>query len=1073
MKVIRYLPFVGIICIVLLVFAARVEAISGNVGPYEEAENRGMPQTSLSANQNDTHWPQPVGFHSIGGVEMTVTSVGNFGGSNMSISIDPETGRALRTFTFPRGSRHSYLWGAGLWVGGVINGDTLVSMGMSDAYYSGSHYLPVDSGGSVTLVSGPGDKQFKAEYDDNFPPPVWQEPDFRKLNSIHVTETSRSWTYSPNDNFILVELEITNIGEAPIQDAYVGLYVDADVMDSNTPLGYSDDLAGYIRSEGIAYIMDNDGDPHNNVSWDDNSIRGAIGAGLVYSDPPAADTSFNWWDRISPNYGPQYLGNPPQEPRYMADGELGNPINANDRYYLMSNDEIDYDQMFAAVINSDSGWLPAGTSGPTLAIGIDTRFVIGYGPYQIAPGDSVHVVVAFTAGRDVHQNPWDYHNRFDYQNPANFYGTLDFSDLIENFRAARLLYESDYALALRPGEIQGLQITETGQTSAEISWLPKNNVDIEGYNVYIKPVPDSQVIFRDTVYRYDVDTAGMTLANTNGPVTDTSYALDGLTDGQTYFVSVTAVNFFSESPRSRPRYFTPGTPEAPVTQPGPTYIGNVDEVTIHWTPPPLDDIDHYNIYRYIGAYDYSLRYKPRITTRPIDGRPYDSLHVIVNGDDTARYYFYGVAPYAQVSAPDTILTDPITDAELYYLVTAVDDAGQESDTSRSIPIYATSYMPNDILILLENTGDDRNLESIDTVINYYNDVLSDFTVDYFIMADSAQGYICDNDGCHDVCLNKECFSWSAMAPYRFVVIDENLLKPIIDRYNFIVPFNKILRDYIRSGGTVIYFGNFANAVVPYGLDTLTRRFSPGSKEYDLFGLDSVFTNGVGLYFNHMIGNGVDTIGGFVGTTALTTAFDNLQVDTTYDWWNFPAQQTTFWPYATPPQTAVMYPRGGAEAIYTYEAVSPQTSLFEGFPCGIRFNAYGRPIYAFGFHPWYLPRSQSAALFSAIMDDHPTGVDDPSKIIPDRFVLHQNYPNPFNPTTTITYSLPRSADVQIDIYNILGRRVIKLVDEFQKAGNHSIQWNGRDNHGNEAASGIYFYRISAGDKVRSRKMLLLK
>ncbi len=622
MKAIRYLRFVAIMFILLWALAAGVEAISGNISPFGEGENRSTPQLSLSANQGDVHWPQAVGFHSIGGVEMTVTSLGNFGGVNMSILSDPETGRTLKAFTFPKGSRHSYLWGAGLWIGGIINGDTLVSLGISDSYYGTGHYLPVDSGGSVTLIGGLGDKQFRAEYDDNFPSPAWQEPDFRKLRSIHVAETSRSWTYPPNDNFIIVELIITNIGESPIADAFVGLYVDGDVADRTNALGYSDDMAGFIRNEGIAYIMDNDGDPGNNQTWVDSSILGAIGIGLVYSDPPAVDTSFNWWNRIAPNYGPQYLGHPPQNPHYMADSGLGNPINANDRYYLLSNGEIDYDQMYAAVMNADSGWLPAGTNGPAMAMGFDTRFVIGYGPYQLAPGDSVHIVLAFTAGRNIHQNPRDYRDFFDDQNPGAYYSKLDFGDLIDNIQAARLLYESDYALALRPGEIQGVHVTDAGQTSARISWLPRNHADIEGYNVYIKPVPDSQVIFKDTVYRFDLDTVDMVLANPDGPITDTSYAVDGLVDGQTYFVSVTAVNFFSESPRSFPRYFTLGTPDAPATQPDPTYIGNVGQVAIHWTPPAQSDIDHYNIYRYVGAYDYSLRYTPRITTRPIDGRQY-------------------------------------------------------------------------------------------------------------------------------------------------------------------------------------------------------------------------------------------------------------------------------------------------------------------------------------------------------------------------------------------------------------------------------------------------------------------
>jgi hypothetical protein len=589
----------------------------------------------------------------------------------------------------------------------------------------------------------------------------------------------------------------------------------------------------------------------------------------------------------------------------------------------------------------------------------------------------------------------------------------------------------------------------------------------------MKPVPDSQIIFEDTVYRYDLDTAGMTLVNTGGPISDTFFVIDGIEDGRTYFVSITAANFFSESPKSFPRYFTFGTPEPPVTRPDPIYIGNTQNVTIGWSPPAETDIDHYNIYRYTGAYDYSLRYTRRITIRPITGRQHDSLHVIINGDDTTRFYLYDVVPYARVAASDTTFTDPVTDVELYYLVTAVDEAGQESDTSQSIPIYATSSMPNDFLIFLENTGDDRNFESIDTVMNFYNDVFSDYTVSYFVLADSAQGYICDDDSCYDVCLNKECFSWASLAPHKYVIIDENLLKPVIDRYNFIVPFNKILRDYVCSGGAVVYFGNFVNAIVPYGLDTLLRRFGPGTKEYDLFGIDSILTNGVGLHFNGIIGNGRDTIGGFMGASPAAEPFESLNVDTTYSWWNTPAHHATYWPYATPPHTAVIYPREEAEILYYYNALAPQSSFFEGLPCGVRFKAFDRPIYTFGFHPWYLPRTEITALFDLIMDNQPTGVDDPPLVLPEEFVLHQNFPNPFNPTTTIAYTLSRASDVKVDIFNILGRRVGRIVDEFQKSGYHTVQWDGRDERGDEAASGVYFYRVSTGDKSQTRKMLLIK
>jgi len=86
-----------------------------------------------------------------------------------------------------------------------------------------------------------------------------------------------------------------------------------------------------------------------------------------------------------------------------------------------------------------------------------------------------------------------------------------------------------------------------------------------------------------------------------------------------------------------------------------------------------------------------------------------------------------------------------------------------------------------------------------------------------------------------------------------------------------------------------------------------------------------------------------------------------------------------------------------------------------------------------------------------------------------FSLSQNYPNPFNPQTTITYSLNHSGIVNLDIYNILGRKVETLVNEMKTPGNYSVQWNGQD-----FSSGEYFYRIQLGDsKVLTQKMLLMK
>lgn len=94
-------------------------------------------------------------------------------------------------------------------------------------------------------------------------------------------------------------------------------------------------------------------------------------------------------------------------------------------------------------------------------------------------------------------------------------------------------------------------------------------------------------------------------------------------------------------------------------------------------------------------------------------------------------------------------------------------------------------------------------------------------------------------------------------------------------------------------------------------------------------------------------------------------------------------------------------------------------------------------------------------------------------LPDRFLLSQNYPNPFNPVTEIKYTLPKDCHVELVIYNALGQKVKTLVNQFQNAGYHTIQWNSSDDRDNEVVSGIYFYRIKAGGFVQAKKMVLIK
>jgi flagellar hook assembly protein FlgD len=95
------------------------------------------------------------------------------------------------------------------------------------------------------------------------------------------------------------------------------------------------------------------------------------------------------------------------------------------------------------------------------------------------------------------------------------------------------------------------------------------------------------------------------------------------------------------------------------------------------------------------------------------------------------------------------------------------------------------------------------------------------------------------------------------------------------------------------------------------------------------------------------------------------------------------------------------------------------------------------------------------------------------IVPKSFVLHQNKPNPFNPATEIAFTLPSPSHVKLDVFNILGQNVTTLIDGYRPAGDHTVTWEGRDDNGGPAASGVYFYRIEAGNFTKCKKMLLLK
>ena len=104
--------------------------------------------------------------------------------------------------------------------------------------------------------------------------------------------------------------------------------------------------------------------------------------------------------------------------------------------------------------------------------------------------------------------------------------------------------------------------------------------------------------------------------------------------------------------------------------------------------------------------------------------------------------------------------------------------------------------------------------------------------------------------------------------------------------------------------------------------------------------------------------------------------------------------------------------------------------------------------------------------TAVLEEH-------TSAIPASFALKQNYPNPFNSRTVIRFELPEAGDTEVALYNLVGQKVATLVKGVREPGSYTLRWDGRDDGGRLMASGVYFYRLQAGGRIATRKLLLLQ
>jgi len=503
--------------------------------------------------------------HRVGLIRLCVTNWGLFGSEMRGLeeskggcfNPNPDEELPAPSCEYPAGSDLEYLFQGALWIGAIVDGKPYTSVGADGWQWINEMEPDIGDAGAIVERSirpnspcyspdAISEQDIIAVYADTSADvplsPQAKDPfDNRKHFplGIQITQKSYSWSYEYAEDFVLMDFFIKNIGVKKIKDMYMGLYIDADVQhkDENPfgPYGAQDDICGFRHlvpvpkgdctdTVNLAWIADNDG--HGAKGERIFTLKSPIsvtGVRVVRSPKPGLKYSFNWWiSNMSghpKDWGPWKLENQDRwaeencyEPgkNTFPDNVLGTPGGDCSKYFIMSNQEFDYDQIFACTWpgeHPEERWLEPSPECDDLANGYDTRYLLSFGPFdQIAPGESLVITIGYIAGSDFHVDPLNLARDPNMSNPQEFYNNLDFSDFETNAIWAAKVYDNpdlpDYPCGDGIPDFKGpppppspALSFETRKGRVKVRWNGKlterardsfnTRVDFEGYRIYM------------------------------------------------------------------------------------------------------------------------------------------------------------------------------------------------------------------------------------------------------------------------------------------------------------------------------------------------------------------------------------------------------------------------------------------------------------------------------------------------------------------------------------------------------------------------------------------------------------
>ncbi|SYZ74284.1 exported hypothetical protein [Candidatus Zixiibacteriota bacterium] len=921
-----------------------------------------LEQVSQGMDYMAINWPVYIGVQQTGAVDASFNCYGQFGLGLMGSGVDPATGWPQASFVTPPGSGTEYLFGGAIWVGGIVDQDTLVSVG-ADGWQITMEMWPagMPPRPAITRFNYIADYSMRAEFYDTLTDPNYVESDpidgrpHKPLN-IRLVNRSHIWQADSANEIILYDLVITNIGSRTIENGYCGFYFDGDVANKMTQYsGYTDDLTGAIRPNGIAYIIDNDGDTLQGNFDPVYSPTKAFCYKVSECSTPIVDTNYNWWISDAESiydFGPRHKGTP-SDPFRDFGGFLGTPEGDRNKYYIMRHKEWDYDEAYIKVIDSiDTTWVSPPVSVADYFQRSDIRFLISVGPFNLSPGESYRIVYSTFTADSVHHVIGNLNNLPDH--PEQYEANLHLDKIVRSGEIADSLAGliTDWN-----NPIIGLRSIYRNEDSVVIEWDPWVFDNVDGYELYLSPVSYDSFPYPGVVPpwlkpEFLNEYASVGVAE--------QFTFTGLDPDKVYFVNVAnrsggdigdaGVPIFVK--QSKPLIAPDVNNEFIFARPG-------DPAHVAWHPLSGFNIDHYNIYRFTDSIEAAAKYLPF----------YDSGYCaqFITSRDTfnaygRNYYYYAIAPFIQIGSSDSNYADYGAKDGYLYAVSAVDNNGFESPFSKNIYFNWRQSRTKDILVVVNRISNAVDLVTYKIIKDFYDSVLAGYDYDFFNITDSMKNPVCSGQAAL-------CLDWHDLLPYQFVIIEDGFSGQS-DNVSF-EKYGHAYSRYLESGGKLCIFGS----LLDYMGFSNPYQFAPGfyavnnSFLQKYFAIDSVYCIGLDYYYFNSAPPYVDSLFGFVTAESTLPGVPSLSYDTTR--YPFYGMMETLWPHNTAPGVSIFRPRDDAVITHRYRSLMPEKSRLENGCAGLETDVPGTRTYLFGFRLWYMNYGDARSLIQYMLEDRAT------------------------------------------------------------------------------------------------------